>query len=156
MKKFSDILLERSAWIKLGEAEPVEDMEGMEDAYVIPVRVNGIEYGTNEINLTVFPITKMDHGVEKTLYRLDILLPENLRHQGIGYQIYKEFLMEYGNIISINTYRKNNDEIPKIYDKLSKEDGVNIIYDDRCIFVCTDEWVDQTGTELNLNTFSET
>lgn len=156
MKKLSDIILELNKWVKLGEPESIEGVKGMEGAYEIPISIDGIEYSTNEINLTVWPITKMDHGVNKTLYRLDIKLPEELKHQGIGYQIYKDFLMEYGNIISIHDYRQNNNEIIKIYKKLSQEDGVNIIDDENCIFVCTDDWVDETGQELNLDLFSET
>ena len=160
MKKFSSILLEGVS-VVLGEEEPFDEIDSSDDihfpegSFLIPIILNGVEYGTNEINFTVVPITKMDHGVEKTLYRPDIKIAKELRHQGIGYKIYKEFINKYGNLISINQYRQNDVEIPRIYDKLSREENINVLKDDNCIFACTDEWIDEYGDELELDLFSQ-
>lgn len=154
MRKFSNILLE-NRMVELGEPEPVDDMNGVDNYLVIPIIVDGIEYSTDEVSFYVEPRTAMDHGVKKTIYRPDIKIKEELQHQGIGYKIYKEFLFKYGNMISVNALRENDNEIPRIYNKLSMEDGVNYIEDEKCIFVCTDDWIDEYGDELDLDLFNE-
>ena len=65
MRKFSNILLE-SRFVKLGEPEHV-DMEGVDNYFVIPVIVDGLEYSTDDISFYVEPRTQIDHGVKKTL-----------------------------------------------------------------------------------------
>lgn len=156
MRKFSNILLEQTKWVELGEPEHVDNLEGVDNYYVIPIRVDGLEYSTDDICFYVEPRVAIDHGVKKTLYRPDIKIKDELQHKGIGYRIYREFLSTYGNMISINELRENDNEIPKIYAKLAKEDDVNYIEDDKCIFVCTDDWIDEYGDELDLNLFNET
>jgi hypothetical protein len=58
----------------------------------------------------------------------------------LGYKIYKEFLVEYGNLMSIWMHRRNEVQIPKIYKRLGQEPGFTMEYRDDSYFVCTDEW----------------
>lgn len=155
MKKFSTILLE-SVTVALGEEEPLEFDDGLEDTdkFEIPIIVNGIEYSTDEIKFLVEPRTAVDNGIEKTLYRFDIWMKPELRGQGIGYKIFKEFVLKYGNVLSIDMYRENEIEIPKIFDRLSKEPGFNTIKDDKCTFIYTNDWAKENGNDINLDLFN--
>jgi len=60
-------------------------------------------------------------------YRIDIQINPALQHKGLGYKIYKKYVEEMGNIISIKAYRFNETEIPKIYSKLAQTPGITVI-----------------------------
>lgn len=90
--------------------------------FLLPVIIDGEEMSTDDINFIIEP-----HNVGgETLYQPHIHICERLRHQGIGYGIYKAFLYEFGNIYSSHWCRTNNREIPAIYDKLAKEDDITV------------------------------
>lgn len=117
MKKFSNIILESvDDEITFGEEIQIEDKE----AVILPVIVNGVEMPIEDINFTITP----EYLDNKICYRPDILIRKELRGKGLGYKIYKAFLHEFGNLISPDAYRTNNVEIPKIYDKLSREPDI--------------------------------
>lgn len=117
MKKLSYILLESiDGEITFGEEIQIEDKE----AVLLPVIINGVEMSTNDIKFTITP----EYLDDKICYRPDILIREDLRHKGLGFKIYKAFIHEFGNIISPDAFRTNNLEIPKIYDKLSREPDI--------------------------------
>jgi len=149
MKKFSTILLEDvNDVITFGDEEPVEEFEDL-GVFELPIQINGIEYSTDELKLVVEPQTIVDrNGVEKTLYRLDINLLPQFRHKGYGYKIYKEFVLNYGNLIDRGMNRENFNEMPKIFDKLSREPGINVKHIGDDILVCTDEWKEKYGMEI--------
>lgn len=115
MKKLSDKRFQ-NAEITFGEEIQIEGME----AVLLPVIINGKEIPVDDIKFTISP-EYLDH---KIYYRPDILICKELRGQGLGYNIYKAFIHEFGNIISPDSFRENNVEIPKIYDKLSKEPDI--------------------------------
>ena len=117
MRKFSDILLESfDNGIQFGEEIQIEDKE----AVILPVIVDGKEIPTEDIQFTITP----EYLDNKICYRPDILIKPELRHQGLGYRIYNAFIHEFGNIVSPDRYRTNEVEIPKIYDKLSREPDI--------------------------------
>lgn len=117
MKKLSYILLESiDGEITFGEEIQIEDKE----AVILPVIINGVEMSTDEINFTITP----EYLDNKICYRPDILIRPDLRGKGLGFKIYNAFIHEFGNIISPDGFRTNNVEIPKIYDKLSREPDI--------------------------------
>lgn len=117
MRKFSDILLESIDYdISFGEEIPIDGKE----AVLLPIIVNGVEMSTDDIKFTITP----EYLDNKFCYRPDILIKKELRGKGLGYNIYKAFLHEFGNIISPDAFRENNVEIPKIYDRLSREPDI--------------------------------
>ena len=117
MRKLSNILLESiNDEITFGEEIQIEDKE----AVILPVIINGKEMSIDDIKFTITP----EYLDNKICYRPDILIREELRHQGLGYKIYKAFIHEFGNIISPDAYRTNKVEIPRIYDKLSREPDI--------------------------------
>ena len=112
MKKFSNI----KDQITFGEEIQIEGME----AVLLPVIINGKEMSTDDIKFSITP----EYLDNKICYRPDILIKDELRHQGLGYKIYNAFIHEFGNIVSPDSFRENDVEIPKIYAKLSKEPDV--------------------------------
>ena len=104
MKKLSYILLESiDGEITFGEEIQIEDKE----AVILPVIINGVEMSTDEINFTITP----EYLDNKICYRPDILIRPDLRGKGLGFK-------------SPDGFRTNNVEIPKIYDKLSREPDI--------------------------------
>ena len=136
LPNFRDFLLESNKIVTLGEPVYPEDFPDP-DTVLIPVILDGKEISTDEISLLITPFEKDG----QILYRPDINLYKWYQHQGLGYQIYLEFLRQYGNLMSYDKFRINNKEIPKIYDKLSKEPGINVEKTSEGIFAYTDEWV---------------
>jgi len=88
----------------------------------IPIIVDGKEMSVDEINFIIEP-----HYVGgETLYQPHIFIDKKLQHQGLGFQIYKEFIHEFGNIYSSHWCRTNNVEIPAIFNKLEKEPDITV------------------------------
>jgi hypothetical protein len=88
----------------------------------IPIIVNGKEMSVDEVNFIIEP-----HYVHnEVLYQPHIFIDEKLRHQGLGFQIYKAFIHEFGNMYSSHWCRTNNVEIPAIYNKLAKEPDITV------------------------------
>lgn len=135
LPNFRDFLLESNNVVTLGEPVYPEDFPD-QDTFLIPVILDGEEISTDEINLLITPFKKDG----RILYRPDINLYSYYQHQGLGYKIYLAFLRKYGNLMSYNRFRINNKELPRIYDKLSKEPGINVEKTSEGIFVYTDEW----------------
>lgn len=135
LPNFKEFLLESNQVVTLGEPIQPEDYPDP-DAVLIPIILDGEEISTNEISLLITPFEKEG----KILYRPDINLYSYYQHQGLGYKIYLEFLKQYGNLMSYNRFRMNTKEMPRIYDKLAKEPGINVEKTSEGIFAYTDEW----------------
>jgi hypothetical protein len=87
-----------------------------------PIIINGIEVSVDDVNFIIEP-----HYVGgETLYQPHIFIDEKLQHQGLGFQIYKAFIHEFGNLYSSHWCRTNNLEIPAIYNKLAKEPDITV------------------------------
>ena len=88
----------------------------------LPVIIDGKEMSVDDINFIIEP-----HFVSgETLYQPHIFIDEHLQHQGLGFEIYKAFLHEFGNIYSSHWCRTNNVEIPAIFNKLAKEEDITV------------------------------
>lgn len=88
----------------------------------LPVIINGKEMSVDEVNFIIEP-----HYVSgDTLYQPHIFISKHLQHQGLGFNIYKAFIHEFGNIYSSHWCRTNNVEIPAIFQKLSKEPDITV------------------------------
>lgn len=99
--------------------------------FLLPVIVDGVEMSTNDINFIIEP-----HKIGRELfYQQHIHIIEKFRHQGLGYRIYKSFIYEFGNIYSSHWCRTNHLEIPKIYEKLSKEKDFILIKTNKYFYV---------------------
>ena len=142
MRKLSEIIR-----VEFGEAEPIEGLE-MTDVVEIPVIINGKEYSTDEIKLDIEPIEVNNRGQNIVLNRVDIHLKPEFRHKGYGYNIYKSFIFEFGNLFSPDVFRENDEEIPHIYTKLSKEPGIHIQRTNNFYFAYSDEWKSEYGDGL--------
>lgn len=140
MKKLSESF--ENVMVEFGK--PIRDDYSKYERYFLPIILNGVEYPTDVLRFTYDVI----ESPNKTLYKVDIRLNPEFQKKGIGYQIYKKFLMEYGNIVSPISYRSNHVAIPKIYDKLEKEPGITRIKDPDYDFVCTEEWKSKYGTKF--------
>ena len=138
LPNFRDFLLESNKVVTLGEPVYPEDFPDP-NAVLIPIILDGKEMSTDEISLLITPFE--EDG--QVLYRPDINLYKKYQRKGLGYQIYLEFLRQYGNLMSYNKFRINNIAIPKIYDQLSKEPGINVEKTSEGIFAYTDEWARQ-------------
>lgn len=62
--------------------------------------------------------------INNNIYQLHIALHDELQHLGLGYKIYKRFIDLFGNVYSGKGRQHNDAEIPRIYDKLSKEPNI--------------------------------
>ena len=142
MKKLSKLDLQ-NAVVSFGEPEePDFDDESFDQVslYLLPVKLDGIEYSTDELKFVIEEMKKDIDGSEVIIYRPDIEIQPQFRGYRLGYKIYKEFLVEYGNLMSIWMNRRNEVQIPKIYKRLGQEPGFTMEYRDGSYFVCTDEW----------------
>ena len=117
MRKLSDLDF-RNAEITFGEETP---MYGDRQAR-LPVIVNGVEMDVADVNFIVEP--HIVHG--KTLYQTHIFIDDELQHKGLGYNIYKSFVHEFGNIYSSHWCRKIYNEIISIFKKLAQEDDITV------------------------------
>lgn len=69
-----------------------------------------------------------------SLYQIHIFLSQDIRGLGLGYKIFKTIINEFGHLYSSPDNRINDNEIPRIWEKLDDEpniesysnDGVNI------------------------------
>lgn len=117
MKKLSTIFEDHNNInITFGEEIQIEDKE----AVMLPVIVNGVEMSTDDIKFSITP----EYLDNKFYYRPDIFIKKELRGKGLGYNIYKAFIHEFGNVICPDAFRENNVEIPKIYNRLAKEPDI--------------------------------
>ena len=103
--------------VTFGEEIQINDYQ-----VLLPVIIDGKEMSVDDINFIIEP-----HNVRgETLYQPHIHIAERLRHQGLGFKIYKAFIHEFGNIYSSHWCRTNNREIPAIYDKLAREPDITV------------------------------
>jgi hypothetical protein len=68
--------------------------------------------------------------VKDMFYQIHISLDENLRGLGLGYKIYKAIIMNFGHVYSGKGRRLNSLEVPKIWDKLSKDSDITCVSND--------------------------
>ena len=142
MKKLSKLDLQ-NAVVSFGEPEePDFDDESFDQVglYLLPIKLDGIEYSTDELKFVIEEMKKDIDGSEVIIYRPDIEIQPQFRGCRLGYKIYKEFLVEYGNLMSIWMNRRNEVQMPKIYKRLGQEPGFTMEYRNGSYFVCTDEW----------------
>ena len=98
MKKLSKLDLQ-NAIVSFGEPEePDFDDESFDRVglYLLPVKLDGIEYSTDELKFVIEEMKKDIDGSEVIIYRPDIEIQPQFRGYRLGYKIYKEFLVEYG------------------------------------------------------------
>lgn len=102
-----------------------------------------IELDSNNINYIYLGIqipgenNKYNKGIIVDLKRvnnifnqIDILMDINIQGQGLGYQIYKRIIYEFGNIYSPFNKRVNDDAIPHFWNKLKKDKDIEVYSND--------------------------
>lgn len=117
MKKLSDLDF-HNAEITFGEETP---MYGDRQSR-LEVIVDGKVMDVADVNFIVEP--HIVHG--QTLYQTHIFIADELQHKGLGYNIYKTFVHEFGNIYSSHWCRKNNKEIISIFKRLATEPDITV------------------------------
>lgn len=92
------------------------------------VIVNGEEMSVDKVNF----IIQMHYINDATYYQPHILIAPDYQHKGLGYAIYAAFIRTYGNLYSQHWMRANNEEMPRIWEKLKSEPDIMVGEDENC------------------------
>ena len=110
----------------------IDDIELQEEELDIPqfqihVYINGIEFPEELINLKLEPRTVYTKSGVEELNQIHIFLDESIKHIGLGFKLYCKSIITYGNVYSGKGRVMNNNEIPKIWNKLKNEFNVSYV-----------------------------
>ena len=104
-----------------------EEQDSLLPQFNMHTYIKDIEIPTYLINYAIEPrdvYTRESGDEPENLYQVHIFLDKSIQHLGLAYKIYCKSIMLYGNIYSGYRKRLNNNEIPKIWDKLKNNFNV--------------------------------